>query len=142
MGIQPSTANMKVLLFSFFLGLALAFPEDEYARVQFAKFKMEHQKVCKTRAEHESRFQVFAENLKKIAAHNNAGHSYTLGINKFSDLNHAVLVVGYGRQSGQDYWLIKNSWGRSWGENGFVKVKKGTGHCGVGSLHQTVPTCA
>merc|ERR1711962_1268793 len=58
------------------------------------------------------------------------------------NLNHAVLVVGYGRQSGQDYWLIKNSWGRSWGENGFVKVKKGTGHCGVGSLHQTVPTCA
>jgi len=57
------------------------------------------------------------------------------------NLNHAVLVVGYGRQSGQDYWLIKNSWGRSWGENGFVKVKKGTGHCGVGSLHQTVPTC-
>merc|ERR1712168_1716383 len=50
------------------------------------------------------------------------------------NLNHAVLVVGYGRQSGQDYWLIKNSWGRSWGENGFVKVKKGTGHCGVGSL--------
>merc|ERR1712156_657217 len=86
MGIQPSTANMKVLLFSFFLGLALAFPEDEYARVQFAKFKMEHQKVYKTRAEHESRFQVFAENLKKIAAHNNAGHSYTLGINQFSDL--------------------------------------------------------
>merc|ERR1711973_730028 len=86
MGIQPSTANMKVLLLSFFLGLALAFPEDEYARVQFAKFKMEHQKVYKTRAEHESRFQVFAENLKNIATHNNAGHSYTLGINQFSDL--------------------------------------------------------
>merc|ERR1712142_344957 len=86
MGIQPCPANMKVLLLSLFLGLALAFPEDEYARVQFAKFKMEHQKVYKTRAEHESRFQVFAENLKKIAAHNNAGHSYTLGINQFSDL--------------------------------------------------------
>merc|ERR1711973_847985 len=86
MGIQPSTANMKVLLLSLFLGLALAFPEDEYARVQFAKFKMEHQKVYKTRAEHESRFQVFAENLKNIATHNNAGHSYTLGINQFSDL--------------------------------------------------------
>merc|ERR1712241_1049130 len=86
MGIEPCPANMKVLLLSLFLGLAFALPGDEYARVQFAKFKMDHQKVYKTRSEHESRFQVFAENLKMIAAHNNAGHSYTLGINQFSDL--------------------------------------------------------
>lgn len=59
-------------------------------------------------------------------------------------LNHAILVVGYGHDSasGLDYWLIKNSWGTSWGENGFLKLKRGTGHCGIGCMHQTIPTCA
>jgi len=53
------------------------------------------------------------------------------------NLNHAVLVVGYG----PNYWLVKNSWGTSWGENGYFRIKRGTGHCGVGSLHQTIPYC-
>jgi len=52
-------------------------------------------------------------------------------------LNHAVLVVGYG----PNYWLIKNSWGTRWGENGYFKIKRGTGHCGVGALSQTIPYC-
>jgi len=59
------------------------------------------------------------------------------------NLNHAILVVGYGHDSssGLDYWIIKNSWGGRWGESGYVRLKKGTGHCGVGSLHQTLPYC-
>jgi len=58
-------------------------------------------------------------------------------------LNHAVLVVGYGHDShsGMDYWLIKNSWSTRWGEGGYFKLKKGTGHCGVGSLQQAIPYC-
>merc|ERR1711970_128005 len=59
------------------------------------------------------------------------------------NLNHAILVVGYGYDdySGEYYWLIKNSWADWWGDQGFLKLKKGTGHCGVGSLHQTIPNC-
>jgi len=56
-------------------------------------------------------------------------------------LDHAVLVAGYGTESGQDYWLVKNSWGSSWGENGYIKlaIVDGKGICGcqMGPLYPT-----
>ena len=48
------------------------------------------------------------------------------------DLNHAVTVVGYGTDGGEDYWLIKNSWGDWWGENGYIKLARGSNACSVG----------
>merc|ERR1712180_171312 len=46
--------------------------------------------------------------------------------------DHAVTVVGYGTENGTPYWLIKNSWGTTWGENGFMKMKRGVNMCGIG----------
>jgi len=51
-------------------------------------------------------------------------------------LDHGVLLVGYGVETdilGQQmpYWTIKNSWGSSWGESGYIYIERGTGLCGV-----------
>lgn len=38
---------------------------------------------------------------------------------------HAVKILGWGTESGMDYWLCANSWGTSWGEQGFFRIKQG-----------------
>mmetsp|Transcript_1157 Transcript_1157/g.2511 ORF Transcript_1157/g.2511 Transcript_1157/m.2511 type:complete len:418 (+) Transcript_1157:118-1371(+) len=49
-----------------------------------------------------------------------------------SQPNHAVVVVGYGTDNQQGYWLIQNSWGPSWGEGGYFRLARGPGQDGSG----------
>lgn len=72
-----------------------------------------------------------------IEADRMAFQSYNGGVlDSFScgqQLDHGVLLVGYGTDadSGKDYWKVKNSWGESWGEEGFVRMVRGKNMCGI-----------
>jgi len=59
-----------------------------------------------------------------------------------TSLDHAVTLVGYGTEGGQEYYLMRNSWGSSWGENGYMKMGingDGPGVCGV-QMDPVAPT--
>jgi len=50
---------------------------------------------------------------------------------------HSVKIVGFGVENGVDYWLVQNSWGKSWGLNGFFKIRRGTDECFFESMIYT-----
>ncbi|KAI4371989.1 hypothetical protein MLD38_010277 [Melastoma candidum] len=61
-----------------------------------------------------------------------------------TDMDHGVTVVGYGTTAdGTKYWLVKNSWGQSWGESGYIRMKKDVaaaeGLCGI-AMQASYPT--
>jgi len=71
-----------------------------------------------------------------VAINANLIQNYQGGIFKSAcsdDLNHAILAVGYDKnnETGEEYWILKNSWGTSWGESGYFRMSLGKGLCGV-----------
>jgi C1A family cysteine protease len=53
-----------------------------------------------------------------------------------TNLDHGVLIAGYGEENGIKYWLVKNSWSTSWGADGYLKIERSdstndAGVCGI-----------
>ncbi|KAK8447675.1 hypothetical protein SEVIR_8G125000v4 [Setaria viridis] len=52
-----------------------------------------------------------------------------------AEMNHAVTAVGYGTdENGDQYWILKNSWGTGWGQDGYMMLQRGTGACGISTM--------
>jgi hypothetical protein len=83
---------------------------------------------------------VYTSGPLSIAVYAETWQTYTGGIvtNCPQDqLDHGVLIVGFDDNNSPPYWIIKNSWGPTWGEQGYIRVEKGTGQCNIGTYQTT-----
>jgi len=72
----------------------------------------------------ESAFTVYAD----FVHYKSGVYKHTTG----SQLGgHAIKVIGYGTEDGNDYWLVQNSWTTTWGDGGYFKIARGDDECGI-----------
>ncbi|KAG7593256.1 Cathepsin propeptide inhibitor domain (I29) [Arabidopsis thaliana x Arabidopsis arenosa] len=89
---------------------------------------------CRANARPATQTQI--RGFEMVPSHNERG--VYAGLDCGTDVNHAVTFVGYGTMSGLNYWVLKNSWGESWGENGYMRIRRDVewpqGMCGIAQV--------
>lgn len=84
------------------------------------------------------KFAVFRHPVSAaIEAYGPVFQFYSSGIiqnNCGTNLDHAVVIVGYGSESGVPFWIVRNSWGPEWGEDGYVRIVRDKNMCGIASV--------
>jgi hypothetical protein len=73
---------------------------------------------------------MVALNAKIMQQYNNG---IITGYNCPTNVNHAVNIVGWGKYSSYEYWIVRNSWGTGWGEKGYFRILTGRNACGIES---------
>lgn len=64
-----------------------------------------------------------------------SGGVYTEKHCSTQQLDHGVTVIGYGHENSKDFWLVKNSWGHGWGEQGYIKMQRNHHNmCGIATM--------
>eukprot|EP00933_Yihiella_yeosuensis_P044601 TRINITY_DN39869_c0_g1_i1.p2 TRINITY_DN39869_c0_g1~~TRINITY_DN39869_c0_g1_i1.p2 ORF type:complete len:560 (+),score=88.44 TRINITY_DN39869_c0_g1_i1:28-1707(+) len=63
------------------------------------------------------------------------------GVRDWQHTNHAVVAIGWGETIAngkrEKYWIIRNTWGKTWGENGYFRIRRGTNECGIEAMATT-----
>eukprot|EP01062_Namystynia_karyoxenos_P032821 TRINITY_DN2417_c0_g1_i1.p1 TRINITY_DN2417_c0_g1~~TRINITY_DN2417_c0_g1_i1.p1 ORF type:complete len:319 (+),score=155.00 TRINITY_DN2417_c0_g1_i1:267-1223(+) len=124
-----------------------AYPYVSTLPISFAKCKFDKSKVAATIS---SGMQVQSDEAQMLAWMTQNG-PLSIGVNaagttwqlykggivsncKSSQPDHGVLIVGYGTEGTQKYWIVKNSWGATWGEQGYIRLAFGSNQCNIVSM--------
>lgn len=91
---------------------------------------------CNNQQESDIMPQLAKHGPLAICVNAQSWNSYNGGIvkdcpGKYNDIDHCVQLVGYDNEHSTPYWKVRNSWGRSWGEDGHIRLAMGSNVCGV-----------